>query len=399
MVSLSSAALLSWGAALVLCLATLVGCRGAAAPGSVEVRLITPPGNAKAVIEVGDLPDEVLRHLSASERSREEWANVLRVSVADGEPAMLGAYEVTGRTLRFTPMFPFDAGRQYHVAFNPGALTGAAPGASRLVTTVGLPAATVEPSTLVATVFPSADVVPENQLRLYIHFSAPMGRKGGLEYIKLVDDSGREVVDPFLPLDAEFWNDDRTRYTVFFDPGRQKRGILPNQQMGRSLERGRRYALVVSREWRDANGLPLKEVFKREFTVGSADERPLDVSAWRIAVPPAGSRDAIVVTFPEPLDHGLLLRALGVASQDGKFLEGDVKIEAAESRWSLTPRASWREGTYQLVAFAMLEDLAGNRIGRAFEVDRFDRADQSPEVERTSIPFQIGSTSSGSARP
>ena len=69
--------------------------------------------------------------------------------------------------------------------------------------------------------------------------------------------------DPFLPLDAEFWNDDHTRYTVFFDPGRQKRGIPPNQQMGRSLEIGKRYTLVVSRDWPDGKGLPLKEQFRK----------------------------------------------------------------------------------------------------------------------------------------
>jgi hypothetical protein len=37
----------------------------------------------------------------------------------------------------------------------------------------------------------------------------------------------------------------------------------------------------------------------------------------------------------------------------------------------------------------MLEDLAGNRIGRAFEVDQFDRSDRSPEPERTAIPFMV----------
>ena len=55
-----------------------------------------------------------------------------------------------------------------------------------------------------------------------------------------------------------------------------------------------------------------------------------------------------------------------------------------------TPRAPWRAGTYQLTALAMLEDLAGNRIGRAFEVDQFDRADRPAEVERTLIPVVIG---------
>jgi hypothetical protein len=37
----------------------------------------------------------------------------------------------------------------------------------------------------------------------------------------------------------------------------------------------------------------------------------------------------------------------------------------------------------------MLEDLAGNRIGRAFEVDKFERSDSSAEPEKTMIPFAV----------
>jgi hypothetical protein len=37
----------------------------------------------------------------------------------------------------------------------------------------------------------------------------------------------------------------------------------------------------------------------------------------------------------------------------------------------------------------MLEDLAGNRIGRPFEVDNFDRTDDAAEPERTLIPLVV----------
>lgn len=376
------------GAALVVFLMVSVGCRGSAAPGPPEIRLVTPQEGAKTIVEVVNLPGDVARRLASGERTRDRWTEVLRVSTGDDQPAMLGSYAVSGSTLRFTPMFPFDPGREYSVKFDPGAVSETSP-AGPIIARIALPAVATEPSTVVTHVFPSTDVVPENQLRLYIHFSAPMAWKGGLEFVQLLDAQGVEVVDPFLPLDAEFWNDDRRRYTVFFDPGRQKRGILPNQQMGRSLTPGQRYTLVVSREWRDAQGLPLKEDFRREFRVGRADERPLDISAWRLTPPLAGTRDALVVAFPEPLDHGLLLRALGVTGEDGRFLDGDVKVEAGESRWSFTPRTPWSATTYQLTALPMLEDLAGNRIGRAFEVDEFDRTDQSSEPERTTMSFKV----------
>ena len=307
---------------------------------------------------------------------------------------MLGTYaRRRGNTLRFTPMFPLDPGRQYRVALRTGAANGHDDDASApLIATVGLPRSEAVSSTVVSHIFPSSEVVPENQLRLYIHFSAPMGRSAGLEYITLIDASGAEVVDPFLPLDAEFWNDDRTRYTVFFDPGRQKRGILPNQQMGRSLEPGKRYTLVISREWRDGNGLPLEGGVPPRIPRRSGGRTAARRERMASGASSGGhARCARRSTFDEPLDHGLLLRALGVTGGDGKFLDGDVKIDAGESRWSFTPRAAWKAGVYQLTALAMLEDLAGNRIGRAFEVDTFNRVDARPSrnARRCRSPFAI----------
>jgi hypothetical protein len=216
-----------------------------------------------------------------------------------------------------------------------------------------------------------------------------MGMKGGLDYVHLLDDQGGPVTDPFLPLDAEFWNDDRTRYTVFFDPGRQKRGIAPIAEMGRSLTEGKSYTLVVDAAWRDGNGLPLKETYRRTFKVGPPDERPLDHAAWQIQAPTAGTRTPLTVAFPESLDHGLLLRALGVQGSDGAAIGGDISVGKGELTWSFTPREFWKAGTHHLVAFGMLEDLAGNRIGRAFEVDQFERSDKSGEPEKTLIAFLI----------
>jgi hypothetical protein len=373
--------------ALVLSLA-LAACRVESLTAPAEVRL-NPGADGTLGFEVVNLTEAMVRAATSRELSRDEWEQVLRVSVSETDPPMVGAYAVSGATLRFAPMFPLDPGRDYHVVFRAAALPGLESERSSMTARFTVPAVKRDPTTSVSAIYPSGDRVPANQLRLYVHFSAPMGRKGGLDYITLLDDKGQVVVDPFLPLDAEFWNSDHTRYTVFFDPGRQKRGILPNQQMGRSLEPGRLYTLVVSKDWPDGNGLPLREEFRRTFTVGAPDERPLDVRQWRLTAPAAGTREALRVSFPEPLDHGLLLRALGVGGTTAAFLDGEVAIDQSERQWRFTPAAAWRPGSYQLIALGVLEDLAGNRIGRAFEVDTFDRADASGEVERTAVPFRI----------
>lgn len=371
-------------AAVTAALFFLVACRGNGGSmliPSPSARIVLNADSPRPTIEVVDVPLDQLRAIEGTE-SREEWAAILKVSVGADQPAAVGQYAIADGRIRFTPMFPLDAGRQYHVTFTP-------PGGEIVSATVALPAADTTSKTMVAQVFPTADVVPENQLRLYLHFSAPMGMRGGLDFVHLLDESGKEVKDPFLPLDAEFWNDDRTRYTVFFDPGRQKRGIAPIAELGRSLTQGKSYTLVVDAEWHDGHGLPLKQPFRRTFRVGPPDERPLDPKTWKIAVPAADSLTALTIAFPEPLDHGLLLRALGVVTPAGKPLEGQVVVGANELTWSFTPVEPWKAGAHNIVAFGMLEDLAGNRIGRAFEVDQFNRSDAGAEPEKTLIPLVV----------
>lgn len=327
-----------------------------------------------------------------------DWQALLRVSVkaaggSGSTPAVAGTHAIVGGAVRFTPMFPFDEGRQYDVVLDAARLPAVEDDVpwrrQKIAAVVGRPAVARSPSTFVTHLYPSGDVVPANQLRMYLHFSAPMDWRSGYDHVTLLDDRGHEVLDAFLPLDADFWNDDRTRYTVFFDPGRVKRGILPNKQMGRALVAGKRYTLLVKREWRDGHGLPLKEEFRHVFRASPAIERPLTMREWKVEAPAGGTREPIVVTFPEPLDHGLLRRALGVA-RAGAPLEGEIAIEAAETRWRFTPRDAWAQGDYELVALAFLEDLAGNRIGRAFEVDNFERTDITTEPERNTRTFTVG---------
>jgi hypothetical protein len=162
--------------------------------------------------------------------------------------------------------------------------------------------------------------------------------------------------------------------------------------MGRALRAGHSATLVISREWRDEHGLPLKEEYRRVLRVGPAEEKPLDTAAWRIQPPPVEGREPVVVTFPAALDHGLLTRALGV-TRDGSPVDGEIVVARGETEWRFTPRDPWRAGTYQLLALDILEDVAGNQIGRAFEVDNFDTVDKSPNPRSITIPFSVGTGS------
>ena len=84
--------------------------------------------------------------------------------------------------------------------------------------------------------------------------------------------------------------------------------------------------------------------------------RPLTPASWRIAPPAARTREPLVVTFPAPLDHGLLARAVGVEGSGGRTIEGDITLEATDTRWVFRPRAAWDPGEYRLVALSILEE-------------------------------------------
>jgi hypothetical protein len=114
-------------------------------------------------------------------------------------------------------------------------------------------------------------------------------------------------------------------------------------------------------------------------------ERGIEIAEWKVEPPKSGSRDPVHVQFPRPLDHALLHRALGVIGEDGRTIAGTVAVSDSEIRWSFEPRAAWTPGRYELVVERFLEDVAGNRPGRAFEVDEDTRPIDSdgPALRRT----------------
>jgi hypothetical protein len=62
------------------------------------------------------------------------------------------------------------------------------------------------PTTVVSQVYPTAEVLPENLLKFYVHFSAPMSSGHIYDHIRLIGDStGKEVELPFLEIDEELW--------------------------------------------------------------------------------------------------------------------------------------------------------------------------------------------------
>ena len=373
----------------------LASCRrAAAAPEPLAVALVTPSGATHPAVDLTGLTDDE-RSALRDDAPAAVWEALLKVTVQAANPeapppAVAGRYSVTDRGVRFTPAFPFQPGRRYDVRVDLGRFRRDEP--HTLATTIGLPAGpTPTAAARVVGVSPAGPTVPENLLRIYVWFSAPMSRESGLPHVTLLDERGGTVAGAFLPVDGGFWNHDFTRYTLFFDPGRVKHGIQPNEAMGRPLVAGRRYRLAIATTWLDANGAPLVEPFEHRFGVSPAVTAPLDLAAWEITPPVAGTRQPIVLKTPAPLDHALALRAIGITSGGGEAIEGDVSLDVTDTRWQLVPRDAWKAGSYSVVALETLEDPAGNRIGRPFEVPIDDR--RPAPAPRLTRPFRIAPSS------
>ncbi|MCH7987938.1 MAG: hypothetical protein IID46_02170 [Planctomycetes bacterium] len=360
----------------------------------VSVRFVKSPNDKTPRVEVGGLRPDLIKTLNAAEFSREQWTQLLKVSVAARESdetlAMLGKYRVENGQLVFEPRFPLKPGLKYSARFDPSKLPGEQTFSAEVVSAeFSLPPLPASEPAVVEHIYPSSDKLPENQLKFYIHFSAPMSSGEAYEHVHLIKSSGEEVDYPFLKLGEELWDPSGTRFTLFIDPGRIKRGLKPREDLGPSLEEGKSYTLLVDAEWRDAHDQQLKAPYKKSFQVIAPDERQPDPKKWKLSVPPSGTTDPLVVTFTESLDHAMLQRVLLVLDSDGKLLSGKITVDQNETRWQFRPQQFWSKGSYSLEVETILEDLAGNSIARPFEVDVFKSVEKSVTVKTLDIPFEI----------
>jgi hypothetical protein len=391
--------LASWTCLLVLCW-TGLGCAPRSTPPAKEVTVIDPSDSMtvsprirlnRGVVEVSDVPQSIRKTLAALDSQSKRWHDYFLVHVVSektrGPKAtplpLLGTYAVKDGVVRFQPRFPLEPGVRYRAVFGSADRPG-----ERIETIVSLPRPPTVPTT-VAHVYPSGGRLPENQLKFYLHFSAPMSRGEAYQHIRLLDARGKPIDLPFLELDQELWDAEGQRFTLFFDPGRIKRGLKPREEVGPALEEGKRYTLVIDRAWNDAEGNPLKETFRKTFDVGPPDDTQPNPKTWKLQAPPAGRLDALVVDFPKPMEHALLHRLLWITDPAGRKVSGKVVVSREEKRWSFTPARGWKAGTYHLVADTRLEDLSGNSIGRPFEVDVFRPIERTVKAETVTIPFEV----------
>lgn len=288
-----------------------------------------------------------------------------------GQKPIAGRYEMNDHRLIFRPSFPFSRGNTYRIRFNTGekwlerdfyksSLTGPA-------------------STQVANVYPTIKFLPQNLLKFYIQFTDSMARGFAYDHIHFVSENGDTIRDVFLPLEQELWSQDMKRFTLLLDPGRIKRGLGSQDELGYPFELRKKYRMIIESGWRDAHNRPLTDDFTREFMI-YPEVRYLAGDYNITEQPASGSLDPVVIRSKRPHDFALMQSAIWLTDGEGNEVAGSVSIERYELAWKFVPEKPWKASRYNIRIGHELEDLAGNNLVNLFDVDnRKDSTTPSPD--------------------
>jgi hypothetical protein len=389
-----------WAAAVFLPLWTedSAGASPAESKTSISIRwAVDGTDTNRVTVEVAGLESRILRQLGRSDWAASDWQRLFSVYAEQGDviadiglPPMLGDYAVGADVIGFKPRFPIEPGVSYRAIFRPSNLPSGNRAGGKMISSVfRAPSRSSIATTVVRQVYPGAALLPENLLKFYLHFSAPMRRGHIYEHIHLRDEAGKDVELPFLEIDEELWDPTMTRLTLFIDPGRIKREVKPLEEIGPALEAGKQFTLVIDSAWRDASGNRLREEFRKRFEVGPPDREPPDPARWKVHPPKPLTSGALAVDFPEPMDHALAERMIRVTDDTGKVLQGKVTLETEERQWRFDPDRPWRAGSYRLVVQTTIEDLAGNNIGKPFEVDLIEPLQRGLTNAVVTVAFEV----------
>lgn len=326
------------------------------------------------IVEIDGLP--LSDSFSTSRLSNDEWHSIVSVFTKDAfikkvDQPIAGRYEWKGAKIFFKPAYDFAQGETYHVVFRPAKFfmhVGIERDFSwkEFATSFSVPAV-VHRSTTIESIFPESATLPENLLRMHIYFSAPMMPGNAYEHITLLGEDGTKVEKAFLVVDQELWNADRRRFTLLFDPGRIKRELKSNLDLGMALAEGGKYTLVIDSAWRDIHGNALFKPVSKTFFVSSAVRSKVSPKNWKIETPLAGSLENIIISFDRPMDHALAIKHITVRNALGE-VKGSVKI-LNDSIWKFRPDDPWIKGEYVLMVSPLLEDVAGNNLNNSFDLD------------------------------
>jgi hypothetical protein len=295
------------------------------------------------------------------------------IHVRGSEYSVSGKADAESDVIRFTPDVPFERGMSYDIFDG-----------QRIVHSFSILANETATIPEIVASFPSCDSVPENLLKIYLVFDQPMMEGRAYDFIHLTNHSTGDTIEgAFLELQPELWSEDEKMLTLWLDPGRIKKDLIPNKTRGTVLSPDSWYELSVSPGWKSKSGQVMRGEYRRVFITKNRDSGKPDVTTWTVGV-----GNDIVVDMNESLDQPLLSSSISFWHGEDK-IAGSLHIQECERTFRFTPGEALEQGTYRIEIESRLEDLAGNNLNRLFETDVTGPKSVSENKSIHTIEFRV----------
>ena len=365
--------------------------KAAAATTGLQIEVNTQAKDPQyGSITVEGVDRNILAQLRQQKLTRQDWQKMFSVQLRPLSsenkntqlPNVAGRYEVLETGLRFVPKFAPTSGLAYHIRLqieNHQAIV------NEFV--LNEAPASNQPPAEVDVVYPSASQIPENTLRLYIHFSKPMRRGQVEEKIRLLDENDHVIQRAFVtgPI-GELWDSKQQRLTLLLDPGRIKRGVAPNRELGPALEKGKKRTLHIDGDFIDVKGQTIKTEFRKTYSISEPIYDAISMQHWHITEPTSGTQMPLQIHFDRPLDSGMLSHVIHVYDEKKEKIIGQVEFTENETIWQFHPSRSWSNKPHTIEIPSKLEDISGNNLLAPLDVV-MTASDSVLSEEYTKITF------------
>ncbi|MFH6603905.1 hypothetical protein ACEZ3G_10490 [Maribacter algicola] len=239
-------------------------------------------------------------------------------------------------------------------------------------------------------IHPKVDTVPENLLKMYFEFAQPMQEvQNALDFISVVNETDGIEIKPFLRLESELWNKERTVLTLWLDPGRIKTDLIPNKEKGLPLTAGKRYTMAIDSSWKSIQGTPLLKKYTKKFYVGPRDDTMPKTKEWQLCMQIEDSVKILLMDFGEPMDAFLAKETIRVYNTGDRQIQGKFNLLENESVLRFVPDEEWSTPKIEVRIESRLEDLAGNNLNRLFDTEVKKDPNQRTPKAVFRIPFEV----------
>ena len=265
------------------------------------------------------------------------------VDVAE-KPSVAGSWSVAVDGLKFEPQFPLVPGVKYRAFCDLDSIPRTKTQGDAFSLSVFIPKPPPGPRVRVLNVYPSANRLPENTLRLYIHFSGLVARGDVYKRVKLVRDDGKEVVRPLRRDRRGTVVGRRTSPHAPLRSGAREARAHPGEEHGPILEEGRSYTLTIDPKWPYAGGPPARRRLQEDVLRDRPRRRPgvagpveTDCAAGRVgraALGPTGEAARPGAVGPDAVGGGCA----------GQRVEGTLSVGGGERVVSFAPAKPWAKG-------------------------------------------------------